>query len=101
MNKLIERLASEKVVEEIVKNVAKDSKDENLQDLCQDLYMTLMEKDEDWLTGIYERGQINYFITRLAMNNINSKTSRYYYKYIKDNDKKVRLDDYKETADTN
>jgi hypothetical protein len=101
MNKIIEMLAKNHIVEDIVKNVAKDSYDEDLPDLCQDIYMTLMEKDEDWLLGIYERGQINYFITRMAMNNINSVTSRYYYLYKKNKLKQTSIDEYKtkETAD--
>lgn len=101
MNKIIEILAKQHIVEDIVKNVAKDSRDEDLPDLCQDIYMTLMEKDEDWLIGIYERGQINYFITRLVMNNINSVTSRFYYLYKKNKLKQTSIDEYKnkETAD--
>jgi hypothetical protein len=42
-----------------------------------------MEKGEDMLNGIYERGQINYYLTRIVLNNINSKTSRFYYTYKK------------------
>lgn len=101
MNKLIEQLAKDKVIEGIVKNVAKDSTDEDLKDLCQDLYMTLMEKDEEWIAGIFEREQINYYITRLAMNNINSTTSRFFYNYKHKKQKEVNIDDYKnqETAD--
>lgn len=93
MNKIITQLANDKVVEGIVKNVAKDSTDEDLKDLCQDVYLTLMEKDEEWLTGIYERQQINYFITRIVMNNINSRTSRFYYGYRRWKTKEVSIDD--------
>ena len=99
MNKTVEAIAKEKVVEEIVGNVAKDSKDEDLKDLVQDVYMTLMEKDEDLLQSIYDRGQINYFITRLVMNNINSVTSRFYYMYKKHKLNNIPIDDYKETSD--
>lgn len=83
---IIEHLARDKTVEEIIKNVA--SKDnskhhEFLDDLAQDIYMQLYEMDTDKLNGIYEKGQMNYYITRIVLNNINSKTSRYYYTYIK------------------
>lgn len=93
MNKIITQLANDKVVEEIVKNVAKDSTDEDLKDLCQDVYLTLMEKDEEWLTGIYERQQINYFITRIVMNNINSRTSRFFYMYKHNKIKETGIED--------
>lgn len=81
MNKVVEQIAKEKIVEEIVKNIAKDSTDEDLPDLINDIYLTLLEKDEELLNGIYERNQIRYFISRIAMNNLNSKTSPFYYKY--------------------
>lgn len=99
MNKVVEQIAKQKIVEEIVYNIAKDTTDEDLHDLVQDVYMTLMEKDEDWLEGIYDRGQIRYLISRIVTNNINSKTSRFYYNYKKNKLKQISLDDYKEKAD--
>lgn len=98
MNKVVEQIAKQKIVEEIVYNIAKDTTDEDLHDLVQDVFMTLLEKDEDWLDGIYDRGQIRYLISRIVTNNINSKTSRFYYNYKKNKLKQISLDDYKETA---
>lgn len=92
MNKVVKQIATEKIVEEIVKNIAKDSTDEDLPDLIQDIYLTLLEKDEEWLQGIYDRGQINYFISRIVKNNINSKTSRWYYIYKMKKKRTDRID---------
>ena len=81
MNKAVERIAKERIVEGIVTNVVRNDKDEDYRDLINEIYLTLLEKDEEFLNGIYERNQIQYFITRIVLNNINSKTSPYYYKY--------------------
>lgn len=93
MNKLLETIAKQHIVEDIIKNVVKNTKDEDYKDLAQDIYLTLMEKDQDLLTAIYERNQINYFITRIILNNINSKTSRWYYIYRKNKSVTSPLED--------
>ena len=99
MRSIIDKIAKDGVLDEIVNNVAKNVKDEDLKDLKQDIYITLLEKDEELLEKIYERGQINYLLTRIVVNNINSKTSRFYYLYKKNNQKNIPLDDLQETAD--
>lgn len=97
--RIIERLANEKTIRTIIQNVAKDSNDPDLDDLEQDIMLELLEKDEELIDSLDEKGQLNYFITRMVMNNIMSKTSRFYYMYKKDNLKNVPIDEYKETAD--
>lgn len=99
MNNVVKKIAEDRIVETIIGNVARNSNDEDLKDLANDIYLELLEKDEDWLLGIYERGQINYYITRIVTNNINSKTSRYFYTYKKDKLKQITIDEYKEKAD--
>lgn len=81
MKATIKKIAEQHIVESVVKNVTNNSKDEDLKDLCNDIYLELMEKPESVLSGIYERDQIQYYITRIVLNNVNSKTSRFYYKY--------------------
>lgn len=79
----IQQIAKERIVEEMVYNVAKGhgENDENLKDLIQDIYYTLLKK-QDKLTPLPLK-EIRYYIARLAVNNICSKTSRYYYNYKK------------------
>lgn len=60
---------------------------EDLEDFTQDLYLQLLEDGRDWET----REDLEYFILRTIANNLQSKTSRYYYKYKlhdKDRDKR-------------
>lgn len=79
---IIEKIAKDKIIEQIIRNVTKNHS-EDYNDLAQDLYSVLLEKDCDLIEEIYEKGQLNYYITRLVINNINSKTSRFYYTYRK------------------
>ena len=94
MNKAVEKIAKDKIVEGIIYNVARsNNRGEDLKDLANDIYLELLEKDEEFLNGIYERNQIQYFITRIVLNNINSKTSPYYYKYRKNKKVTASMED--------
>lgn len=93
IQRIVERIAKEKIVENIVFNIVKNSKDEDYKDLINDIYLELLEKNEDCMEAIYDRGQINFFITRIVMNNINSKTSRFYYRYRKNKKLTTSMED--------
>ena len=90
---VIAQIAKSKVLSDIIHNVAKDTKDEYLKDLEQDLYVELLEKDDELIEYLYENNQLNYFLTKMVVNNINSNTSRFYYKYRKRKTKEVSIDD--------
>lgn len=96
MNTTVEAIAKEGIVEEIISNIVKNKEDEDYRDLSNDIYLELLEKSEDTLKSIYERGQINYFLTRIVLNNINSIHSRYYYKYGRYKKLKQNIDGIKE-----
>ena len=96
---IINKIAQDRMVETIVANVAKDTTDEDLTDLCQDIYLALMEKDEETIEDLYINKQLNFYVTKMVINNIDSSTSRYFYKYKKNKLKQISMDDYKETAD--
>lgn len=99
MKKVVELIVKDKILDQIINNIAKNAKDEDLNDLKQDIYLELLEKNEDWLYGIYERGQMNYYLTRIVLNNINSKTSPFYYRYRKYKRQEVQIDDTAEKGE--
>lgn len=99
MNKIVNKIAKERIVENIISNISKNSNDEDLKDLSIDIYLELLEKDEDFLEGIYERGQMPYYLTRIVMNNINSKTSPFFYRYRKYKRQEVQIDDTAEKGE--
>lgn len=88
---IIEELALNKTIEEIIHNIAQ-TKDDTLNDLAQMLYEDLLMKDEDKIVRLYESEQLQYFLTRMVLNSINSKTSRYYYAYKKYNNNAQQLE---------
>ena len=77
---MISVIAKERLVEEIVSNIAKSS-DDLLNDLSQEIYLDLLQKDEDKIVKLYESNQMRYFITRMIINNLHSTNSPFWCKY--------------------
>ena len=90
--KIIDEISKQKVVEEIVYNIG-DRGDEDLKDLIQDIYINLLEKEDDLIENLYNTNQLKYFIIRMVVNNIHSKNSPYYTKYKKDKINKVKIEE--------
>ena len=82
---IITELAENKTIEEIIGNIAQNPQEDTLRDLSQILYEDLLMKDSSKIVKMYEEDQLNYFITRMVLNSIKSKTSRYYYLFSKFN----------------
>lgn len=78
-NEVVEKLAKERIVEQIVSNISKSS-DDLLNDLVQEIYLDLLEKDEDKIINLYETNQMRYFITRMIINNLHSTNSPFWCK---------------------
>lgn len=55
----------------------------NREDIIQDFYLWIMTYDEDKLWDAYSNKHMNSLITRYLQNQLFSKTSEYYRKYIK------------------
>lgn len=84
---IINNLALNKTVEEIISNITKGANFETLRDLAQMIYLELLEKDDKKIIDLYKNKQLNFFITRMLLNNIKSKTSKYYYLFNKHYDR--------------
>lgn len=80
VREIVGRLGRDKRVEQIVLRIAGvRALNADLQDLCQMIYLTLLEYDADKLNDLWENDAINFLIVRLVLFNLRSKTSRYYY----------------------
>lgn len=77
----IDILANNKVIEKLVKQYNFSSP--YCKDLCQDLYIELLNKEESLIVGLYERNEIEYYIRKMISNNVNSSTSPFYKNYEK------------------
>lgn len=84
-SEIIGELASKGTLRTLIENCARESSEDsaNLQDLEQDLYLDLLQKDDKKIIELYEKGQLTFFLTRMILNNLNSVNSRYYTQYRK------------------
>lgn len=82
---IVEEIAKEKLVEKIVYKLLNNSKNrfDTPDDLIQDIYLLLLQKDTDFLTSLKERKELGYYILGVAKNQLFSCSSPYYYRYIK------------------
>lgn len=92
-NEVIEKISNEKMVEEIVHNIAQTNNN-NTRDLVQDVYLILLETDEDKIIKLYVNKQMKFYITRIVMNQYNSTLSPYYMKYRKHSFLSYDIDTY-------
>ena len=90
--KIIDEISKQKLVEEIVYNIGNKG-DEDLKDLIQDIYINLLEKEDELIETLYNTNQLKFFIIRMVVNNIHSKNSPYYTKYKKDKINKVKIEE--------
>ena len=90
--KIIDEISKQKIVEEIVYNIG-DRGDEDLKDLVQDIYINLLEKEDNLIETLYSENQLKFYIIRMVVNNIHSKNSPYYTKYKKDKINKVNIEE--------
>lgn len=93
-NNVVEKLAKDKVVEGYLKLLGKNEDPDNLEDLKQDIYLTILEMDEVKLQKLVDNNKINDFVFIMIKNNILSKNSPYYYKYKKNLNNTITLEDY-------
>lgn len=80
-NDIIAELARENAVEKMVKAYLKGKYDQDVADLVQDIYLSLLEKEEEYIVRLHEKNELWYFIMGMVKNNLFSKNSPFYYKY--------------------
>ena len=76
---VVERIAREGWVEECIKMVSGGVWRSEYSDLVQDVLIELL--DQEKIVGLYQRNQLRYYVMRIVRNNIQSNTSRFYYRY--------------------
>lgn len=75
---IIETLAKERRVEALVENIAHHSLTADLKDLCQMVYLVLLEYDEEKLLDLWENEQMNFFLARVIINQYRSSNSPFH-----------------------
>lgn len=72
---IIEQLAKAGTVEGMVANIAHTPLTDDLRDLCQMVYLILLEYDADKIVELHDKGQMGFFIARIILNQFRSKHS--------------------------
>ena len=82
---IIDELSKNSTVEKIVNKLVSSSKNrfDYPDDLIQDIYVLLLEKDEDLIVNLYNKGELGFYLLKVARNQLLSTNSPYYTKYIK------------------
>lgn len=82
-SKIIEEIANERMVEAMVQNIAHQALNADLSDLCQMVYLILLEYDEDKLQDLWENNQIKFFLARIIINQYRSSNSPFHATFRK------------------
>ena len=82
---VVDIIAREHLVEKIVYKLLPCSKNpfDYPQDLIQDIYLILLNGDENLIVALYNKGELGFYILRISRNQLLSKNSPYYQKYIR------------------
>ena len=79
VEEVVELVAKEGWVEECIKVVTGGVWRSEYSDLAQDVLIELLNQEK--IVDLYKRGQLKFYIMRIIRNNLQSCTSRFYYKY--------------------
>ena len=93
---IIDQLAREKRVETMLANIAKRPVSGTLEDLCQMVYLILLEYDEGKIVDLWENGQINFFLARILLNQYRSTNSPFYKLFRKYESKATDIETLRE-----
>ena len=96
---IIDELSRSNTVEKIIYKLLPCSKNQFdcPEDLIQDIYLLLLEKDDTLIVDLHNKGELGYYLLKIARNQLLSKNSPYYTKYIK---LKANSDDLTQAANT-
>ena len=82
---VVDIIAREHLVDRIVNKLLSSSKNpfDCPEDLIQDLYLILLNSDENLIVALYNKGELGFYLLKIARNQLLSKNSPYYTKYIR------------------
>ena len=82
---IIDELSKDSTVEKIIYKLLPASKNrfDCPEDLVQDIYVLLLEKDDKLIIDLYNKGELGYYLLKIAKNQLLSANSPYFYKYVK------------------
>lgn len=79
--RIVDEIVRSGILTSILTKIVGGKLKESHLDLEQDLLFSLLLNDR--LSSIYERGELNFYLAKILMNNLASKTSPYYRQYVR------------------
>ena len=82
---IIDELSKDSTVEKIIYKLLPASKNrfDYPDDLVQDIYVLLLEKDDKLIIDLYNKGELGFYLLKIAKNQLLSANSPYFYMYVK------------------
>ena len=82
---IVDELSRSNTVEKIIYKLLPASKNrfDCPEDLIQEIYLLLLQKDDDLIVNLYNKDEIGFYLLKIARNQLLSKNSPYYTKYIR------------------
>ena len=82
---IIDGLSKDSIVEKIIYKLLPASKNrfDCPEDLVQDIYVLLLEKDDKLIIDLYNKGELGFYLLKIAKNQLLSANSPYFYMYVK------------------
>lgn len=90
-NEIVDRLAKSRLVEHMVENICHHALTADLKDLCQMVYLILLEYDEDKIVDLWENKEMNFFIARIILNQYRSDRSTFHTLFCKFQERSVGI----------
>ena len=76
---VVEYIARSKLIQECILIVTGGVWRSEYDDLVQDVLIEMLNQTK--IVDLYEKGQLKFYIMRIIRNNIQSNTSRFFYRY--------------------
>ena len=76
---VVEYIARSKLIQECILIVTGGVWRSEYDDLTQDILIELLSQEK--IVDLYEKDQLRYYVVRVVRNNLQSCTSRFYYRY--------------------
>lgn len=78
-SQIVEELYNTNLLTELCENIGVLPKD--MDDFKQEIYLILLEYNQDKIIELYNKKQLKFFIVRIIQNQYHSKNSPFYMKY--------------------
>lgn len=88
---ICDTLAKSRRVESMVESICHHSLTPDLQDLCQMVYLILLEYDEAKMQDLWEHNEMNFFIARIIINQYRSTRSPFHTLFRKFQERTVSI----------